>query len=182
MSASEYDHDRPWVRQPLDSELSFAWLREYLALGMGRRLRDLVKRHGCPWTWPQLEALAHEHAWRERAEAWDNHLADARDEATEDAIRSDAKTEARRHKRIARKLQELSENELNKLLKAQKQAEAFGVVSPREALRYAVEGVKLGRLVHGDTTENVGGGPDFSALSAEELRQLRALQQKALTR
>lgn len=175
MSAHEYDSERPWLRQPLDSDVSYVWFQEYQAQAPGTRSFGLLARlPGCPYTKGQLETVAWEGAWRERVQAWDDHLSKVRVKA----IESDARSQARRNRLLAAKLTALADVELDKALDLATRPGGFPFLSPRDMIRVTVDGVKVARLVHGEATENVSTGPDVSRLDVAELRELRKLQRK----
>ena len=181
MSPSEYDLERPWLRQPFDTDQGWALFSEWLLTPAPRSLRDFAQRTRGVWTFGALEALAWEYGWRERAAAWDSHVDVLRFRAVETELETSAKSAARRHGRVARELVELAAKEIAKLLSASKSSDGFGLLRPADVVRFATEGAKLERLVMGDATERVEqqDGTDLSRLDAEELRALKHLTDKA---
>lgn len=178
MSEKAFDHDNPWLRQPFDRDSEWPWFSEYLAMGPNRRLLALAKRPGCPFTWAMLESLAHEYAWKERAQAWDTHLDQLRLKTIESEIQEDARQIAKRHSLALRNAFKLSSREIEKLVKVQESSDGIGLISPAEARRYLETAIKLERLLMGEVTERTEIGPDLSNLSLDELRTLKALTQK----
>jgi len=177
VSASAYEPDRPWVRQPWDTDLTWALFSQFLALPVPRRLQDLCRSSRLGWT--QLETYSREGWWRERAAWWDDHLAQIHTSTIERVTEETAEQVARRQLTLIRDMQELAHLEIGALLKMARQANGFaGVIQPRDALRLAVSGVRLERLVRGEDPEEVQ-IPDVSGLSLDELRSAAALQQKA---
>lgn len=178
----DYDLDRPWVRQPFDTDLSWALFQEFLALASPRRIVDLSRRPGIGLTQWQLGELSRSDGWRERAIAWDEHLDDLRVTTIESIVREDAKTRAERQGRAGKKLQRLGELEIDKLIKILERAdEMHGTITLRDAIRAIGVGVRVERLALGDSTEKIETGPDLSKLTVEELRQIQVLQEKVGT-
>ena len=177
MSAVAYEPDRPWVRQPFDTDLTWALFSDYLALAIPRRLQDI---RPAGYTWTQIERFAAENFWRERAAMWDDHLAEIRTLTIERVTEETAEEVARRQLTLCKAMQELAGLEINSLLKlARKAGDYPGTIQPRDALRFAANGVRLERLIRGEATERTETGPDVSTLSLEELRAARDLQAKA---
>lgn len=175
----EYNPAEPWVRQPCDTDLSWDLFQAFLALPTPRRLVDLVKRasgHGLSWA--RLQELAWEDGWGIRAECWDSHLDRLRVETIEQVTREDARARAERQGALARKLQRLGELEADKLLKASQGSDMPGLLLPRDMIRAITLGVRTERLALGESTEKVDTGPDLSGLSVDELRTMRALQER----
>lgn len=181
MIPGEFNQAEPWARQPFDGDAPWAWFQEYLALSVPRRLADLARRSGCPYTWAQLETLSFEYGWELRAQRWDSHLDRIRTQTIEDTTRETARDRANRQGRLARKLQRAGELELNKLLdQIQRDGSGFGLLQPRDLLRFVVLGIRAERMALGDTTDKIENvGPDLSGFSVEDLRRLRELQDKA---
>lgn len=176
MSATEYDLERPWARQPWDSDLGWALFQDYLALDQPRTLNRLR----APVSWARLEAMAAECYWSARARFWDEHLSEIRTATFERVTEESAEQVAKRQLTLCRDLQELSRLEIGALVKVAKTAQGFpGAVTPREAIRAGMVGIRLERLIMGEALDRVEVGPDLSALSAEDLRTVRALQAKA---
>ena len=144
-----------------------------------RSFRRMAKSWGLPWT--EVEASARDNFWKDRALAWDAHLDRVRVDAAEAYAEETGRDVARRHLRPLQKALALAERELDKFLDASAGCEMPGLLTPRDVIRILVQGVKVERLIRGDTTEKVAveEGPDLSALSVDELRALRDLQAKA---
>lgn len=147
-------------------------------MGPGRRLNALAKREGCPYSWTQLEAIAHENAWKDRAQAWDAHLDTMRTKAIETEVQEDAKAIARRHAKALRLAFSISERELELLHTAAKNQTMHGLINPGEARRLLETAIKLERLMIGEVTERVDTGPDLSRLDLEDLRRLKDMAKK----
>lgn len=169
----------PWQRQEGEPDFAFAHFQSFLAIPNPRDLRALSKIKGFPLTFGQLDLLAWEWFWIERARLWDSHLDEIRRSTIEDITRQSAEQVAHRHLRALGAMQDLGLAEIGKLLQISKENDAPGVVSARDALRYLGTGIRLERLVRGETTEKIEQGPDLSACTPEDLRKLRELQAKA---
>ncbi len=179
--ATDYNPAQPWVRQPFDTDLSWSLFQEYLALPPPRRLADAARGPGRVLTWAQLETLAWEDGWKERAARWDEHLDAMRIATVEQVVQEDAKARAERQGRAGRKLQRLGELEVDRLIKLLERTPGYdtGTIQVRDAIRAIGIGVRVERLALGDSTEKIDTGPDLSQFSVEELRQLQDLQAKA---
>ncbi len=175
----DYDLEKPWVRQPCDTDLSWVLFQEFLSAPIPRRLADLARKNSCPMTWHQLESVAFEDGWKGRAAAWDQHLDNLRTETIEKVVREDAQQRAERQGRAGKKLQRLGEIEIDKLITAlERPGEAHGLITVRDAIRAIGIGVRVERLALGDSTDKIETGPDLSKLSVDDLRKLREIQEK----
>lgn len=178
MSATAYDAEHPWERQPWDSELGWSLFGDYLMLPAPRKLRDIAKRSGYPETF--LRDLARQAYWPERAAFWDEHLSDLRTKTIERIVEETAEEAARRQLTLTRTMQRLAGMEFEKLFSlASREGEAPGILTPREAIRLADRGIILERLVMGEATDRPEAGPNLDGLSLEDLREARRLQDKA---
>lgn len=173
-----YDSEKPWTRQPFDTDWSWALFSEYLFLPPPRQLRLLI-RPGLHWS--TIEDLSRQDIWRERAACWDRHLDQLRletiERVTEETARQRAERQGKQGKKLAR-MGELAVDRLTRLLEASPE---FGAteVSCRDAIRAIGIGVRVERLALGENTDRVDSGPDLSTWSVEDLRALKALQEKA---
>lgn len=178
MSATEWDDEKPWERQPFDTEVSWPLFQRYL-LSWPRDLQSLIKGARPPYTWGQLQDVAWSCGWALRAQAYDLHrYAQIR------GIKEQAEVDdARASFRIRTRMQTIVETELERLSKLQdeneKRGDSMGVLMTREIARMAEASFKMDRLLRGQTTENVQPSTDLSHLSVEDLRELRRLQKKA---
>lgn len=178
MSATAYDVERPWERQPWDSELGWSLFGDYLILPLPRRLQSIVTKSGYPMT--VIRDMAKACYWVERAALWDEHLGDIRTKTIERIAEETAADAARRQLSLTRTMQRLASLEFEKLFSlATRDGEAPGILTPREAIRMADRGIILERLVMGEATDRPEAGPNLDGLTADDLRQLRALQDKA---
>lgn len=147
-------------------------------LGPARTIAQLSRRSGCKVSAAKLYDLAHDGWWQARAAYWDDHLEAKRVEAIEVAIEEDAKAVAKRHGRLLRTLARFTEREAEKY---ENESAKFDMpsLSPRELIRYADTTIKLERLLMGEVTERVETQPNLDNLSLDELRTMKALQEKA---
>lgn len=178
-----YNPAEPWARQPCDTDLSWALFQAYISQPNPRRLIDLVNQAlGMGVSWARLQEMVWEDAWVLRASLWDERLDRIRAETIEQVTREDARARAERHGALARKLQELGEKELDKLLAVARRPDGMpGLIAPRDLIRAVTLGIRTERLALGESTEKVDSGPDLSKLSVEELRELRKLQERVGT-
>jgi hypothetical protein len=150
-------------------------------MGPVRQLLQLAKRPGCPYSWHQIENVAFEFAWKERAKARDAYLDNLRQSTIESEIVEDAKAIAKRHGKAARRAFNVADREFTLLEKAMNAQTMHGLLSPAEARRLLETAIKTERLLMGEATEIVSNTPDLSHLTLEELRELRAIATKATT-
>jgi hypothetical protein len=136
-------------------------------------------RAGFPLTWTQLESMAGAAHWSARAALWDEHLSAIRTSTIERITEETAEEVARRQLTLTRRMQRVADRELTKLEKMGAENDFPGVVTARDALRLAANGIKLERLIMGEATDRTEVGPDLSALSLDDLRQLQGIQAKA---
>jgi hypothetical protein len=140
-----------------------------------RKIERLAKMH--PNHAPSLlRAWAYSGRWDDRVDRWDAHLNALRRAAVEDEVES----LARRHGRLAQKVQRVAERELNKL---SAQCEAPGEVlrlEPRDILRYVHVGTTVERAAAAiPEVEKPKEEFDLSKFSLDELRIWRELMIKA---
>lgn len=171
-----YDPDRPWLRQPCDTDQGWALFSDFLAMGPCRKL---AKVPGYADNIDLISGMAYANAWRERARAWDLHLTETRIAEVERVIREDARAMAERHLRMTRDLADLGHSEIRRAKEIADKTDMAAIgVTPNVARRMIVDAIKLDRLITGEATERIA-TPDVSTLSVDELRALRDLQEKA---
>lgn len=176
---AEYNPERPWDRQPWDTELGWSLFGDYLILPVPRRLQTIASKSGYPLV--TIKGWAKAGYWAERAGLWDDHLADIRTTTIERVTEETAEEVARRQLTLTRTLQRVASLEIEKLFaEVSREGSAMGTMTPREALRFAERGIILERLILGEATERTDTGSNpMDQLNVEELRQARALQEKA---
>ncbi len=177
VSATAYEPEKPWARQPFDGELGWSLFSDYLMLPLPRKTQELAKRRGLAWT--QIETLAAEGHWKARAAYWDDHLAEIRTSTIERVTEETAEEVAKRQLSLTRAMQRLAAAEIAALERAQGPDAMPGTIPARDAMRFAVNGIRLERLIMGESTDRTETIPDVSGLSLEELREARRLQEKA---
>lgn len=164
---------RPWRRNALAPEISddddAAWAAfEHFLVSSRNRGRTARDRKVHLAT---VERWAREYHWTARANAYDAHLANVRDEAVELAVSDLA--------RMASDVARLGSREVQLLAQAQASLDRPGIIRPQDALRMVDRGVTLLQLLGGRPTERVvTDEPDLSALTDEELATLAALRAK----
>lgn len=171
--AVECNYERPWVRQPFDTDISFSLLSDYVLLAPGARKassvgRALVRRgivsvgQICIWE--------REHGWPERASAWDRHVQAIREDAIEDMTR--------RHAAMGFQLSELASRELARLSRHADRiasTEGLPLLQARDILRFVDVGIRVERDANRAQTAPSQSGPDLSELTIDELRALAGI-------
>jgi hypothetical protein len=184
------NHARPWERQPGETDAEFQAFQVYRDMtahggayeGQGRNLKKLHKllqeTEGKQARSAAMLGEWHKFRdWKRRCYHFDLHMDSVVLKTTERTLREMRE----RHIKLAMKMQKASFIELSKLVdqvirKAKRDPEA---ISAKELVRFAEIGVKLERLSRGESTEVVKGKLDLSALALGELKQLKALRNKA---
>lgn len=70
---------KPWHRQPGESPLAYDWFQKYLFMGPSRTMKSVVREYANRSTYiNQLRAWSRKHPWKERAQAYDDYLAQKR--------------------------------------------------------------------------------------------------------
>jgi hypothetical protein len=165
-------------RRPEESELDWwlfcQWLHMALdASGLPQVRRKSVLAGLVPGTsLDALEALATRHEWDRRVRVWDAVIA-------REALKRTAESlELMRDRQIALalQLQRLGGVEMTKLEERAANSD-LSALAPKEVVKLIETGVKIERLVRGESTENVANvsKPDYSKLSDDELEAFRAL-------
>lgn len=158
-----------WDLQPEEGETE-APGRAFLAFrGMSRprSMTELAKQ--LDYAVDTIHGWSSEFCWRERVEAYDTHLDQLVQKETETAVQ-----------RMARKHLEVADVGLRvarKALLAQEKDLDKGIVplSAQAAARLLDVCTRLERLTNGEVTDRIGGIPDLSKLSDEQLRQAEKL-------
>lgn len=166
----------PWERQSWDSDAPWAIFQDYcFGMNAPRKIERLAKMH--PNHQPSLlRAWSYTGRWDDRAALWDAHLNEVRRHAVEDEVES----LARRHARLARKVQGVAERELNKLSDQVDKSEGVMRLEPRDVLRYVQVGTAVERGAAAiPEVEKPKEEFDLSKFSLEELRVWRELMIKA---
>ncbi len=168
-------------RDPEEDEWSWYLFRSWLTMGinahggpMARRWEDLYAR-GPGWDVATLQALAERFQWRERVQIYDSLLARRCLELTQEAL-EDMKG---RQIALGLSMQSVGGAEMQKWYHKAINSGDMPVLPPAVAVRMIDAGVKMERLVRGETTEIIGESkPDLSALTDDELETYRNLLAK----
>ncbi len=70
----------PWDRQPGEGPKAFTYFQAFKDIGLSRNLQKVAEKTGK--TYHTIEGLSARNNWKERAVAWDNHLAEIRQKKT----------------------------------------------------------------------------------------------------
>lgn len=183
LAPTSFDFDRPWLRQPFDTDTRWRAFLAYRELPLPRTVRGtraaLVAAGHRAHT-SRLELWSTENAWPERAAEYDRHLDLARVRATEEILAEDARTTAAFHVQLLRDAQQACRHIVKGWLD---RIAAGGVLddwSAGEVRGMIKDTITLERLVRGQATERVEHGiVDLSNLSTEEIEVLLVLQEKA---
>jgi hypothetical protein len=173
--ASTEDLERPWLRQPFDTDVEWTWFQEYLGLAAPRRLVTIARRDGCPWSWQELRDVAEASGWELRAQAWDAYLDGVRVKEIERQVQETAAMIGQRHVATWKRAFHLLGRELEKLTQQSVRADAVPILQPRDLLRGLDLATKAERLLMGEATQRTETQQDFSRWSTEDLAQLRDL-------
>jgi hypothetical protein len=148
----------------------------YRKLGPARTAKKAaakLKKH-----YSLLEKWSMQHNWIARAKRWDEEVAQAEAEAE----LAEIKAMRRRQIKMALEMQNISSKELKKVKEISKKYKEAPVVDTKVALKMAELGTNLERLNRGepnDISETVVvEEPDYSNLSADDLRELRRIKRK----
>lgn len=164
----------PWERQADEPEAAYEAFKGYLLQNPPRRLAHASVRHGAA----ALSRLFNTYAWSERVLAYDRHVERVRREEREALLRQDAKERAAADLALLQGVHDVLSREIAKLVRDSQATEAFGIVKVSDLNKLLGRKIELERLIHGESTENIGVTVDMSKLSIEELKELQRLQAK----
>lgn len=182
---TEFDIDRPWTRQPFDTEKRWRAFVVYREQPPPRTIRGVSEiladpASGKPFDVRTLEQWSSENAWPERCVAYDRHIDERRVEATMRILEEDARTAAAFHVDLLRKAQQAAASVVHDWLDRLARGERLDAWSPHEVRAMIKDCITLERLVRGQATERVEHGiVDLSALTIDEIETLRMLETKA---
>lgn len=133
-------------------------------------------RHSVLFEW------ANRWRWLERAAAYDTHLDRIVIAEREALLREDTTHATARQLATVNLLFSLASSELEKLLQTSETSNMPGTISPRDAIRAVEIGVKMTRLIKGETTANVAISTpqNIQALTLDDLELLEEMQRKVL--
>lgn len=152
--------------------------RRYLESSIPRCLKKLSRSTNVPER--HLRRWHDANAWALRATVFDNYIHQLWQTQVETGTKEKADTYVERHARILQMGSELLESELRKYLEVSRSQDNIGLLRPEHLSQLANTFVKLERLHHDQSTENVAvASVDLSGFSLEELKTLRRLNRKA---
>jgi hypothetical protein len=167
-----------WERQPGETEEEWDAFRAYRDQLPPRRMMHAVVKSTA-----KVSRWYNANRWAERTAAYDRHL-DAIVRSEREKLLAET-TQERAAKQIA-KLQlvySIVDRELRKLEEDSRKTSAFGLVKVNDLNKLLANAITLERLIRGESTENKAVvDVNLDALSVEELRQYRELQEKALAK
>ena len=173
-----YDPEKPWNRQPIDTEDIWAAWRRYLMLPQPREPKALARRLGCKLR--EAEALMIEGVFVGRAEKFDAWVMGLWEDKVKEIVTASAEHYSERHTRLLAMSLELAGHELEKLLLTSKSTTANTLKVP-EVTKLLEGMIKLERLVHDESTENVATKIqlyDPMLASIEQIKNLKAMKAK----
>lgn len=142
-----------WDRQPFERSRAYAAFCVYRDLGAQRSLQAVSEKIGK--TRSLLSQWSRKWEWVKRVEAWDNHLDGIALKEQEEAAKQAKIEMTRRHLNIAKALQAVSAAGINHLNEVARAKDNKLDLSPMEISKMAELGVKLERLIEGETTESI---------------------------
>lgn len=171
------DENKPAVElwDRLDTEGDDEWgaFRNYRDMLPPRRIKDASIKSTAT-----LSAWYNRFNWHDRVTAFDRHLDGIRRAEREALIKVDEQVRTARHLGLLSGIEDVLDRELAKLNDDSRGTTAWGLLKVGELNQLVETVIKYKRLIHGETTENVGVKRDLSKLSLDELRQLRDLERK----
>lgn len=172
--ADDGEDFRAWRRNALapsirdDDDAAWSAFEHYL-VSINRNIGRTARERKVPLD--TIHRWSKQGVWAARAAAYDERLADARDEAAELAATDLA--------RMVSALATLGAREVQLLAQAQASLDRPGIIRPNDALRMVDRGVTLLQLLGGKPTERVATEePDLSRLTDEELEELARIRSK----
>jgi hypothetical protein len=166
---------RAWERQDGEPENAYEAFKGYVYQTPPRRLVHSSVKHGTS----ELSNLYNEWRWQERSLAYDRHVQKIRDDEREALFRQDEKDRVGKMLTVLEGMGEVLTREVGKLMKDSMASQVSGLLKPSELNKLMVTWITMQRLIHGESTSNVGVvDPSLEKLSIEELRELQRLQAK----
>lgn len=181
MLPTSYDFDRPWLRQPCDTERRWRAFQAYRDQARPRTVRGASKALG-GFDVRTLETWSSADGWPERCAAFDRWLDERRIEVIVDVLAEDARAVANRHASIARDAIECAHSVVRDWLDGLAVGLPLDGWTPNDVRGMLRDMISLERLVRGEATERVEhglSGVDLGKLSIDELEELRRLEAKA---
>lgn len=173
----------PWDKLPEEHDNAWRQFVVYRDMPWPRRVATVfhaAEHMGHTHTISTFYSYYTKFRWKERAAAYDNHIDALRLGEQEALLKQTARDVAIQHLSLIADTKELAAREVQKLLTMSRENQGAALRSA-EVLKLAESIVKLDRLVHDQTTENVATSPkwDFAKLDADELRAFLELMKKA---
>ncbi len=166
----------PWERQPAETEEAWLAFRAYRDMPPEERQirRTAAKAISTLSRWYR------DHNWDERVKAHDAVMDKISVEERKKIYERSAREIAIDHMEILADLRDIAKTELALFADSMRQQSMPGSIKPRDLVRFVEVGIKMDRLVRGETTENVGTTDlDVSKLSLQEVKDLEKLMRKA---
>jgi hypothetical protein len=166
--------EKPWEKQPGETQLEFSQFRYYRDMPQPRRVLGVL--HGS--TADKWE-MASRCEWVSRVEQYDDHISNVAIAERERVVKEQAASITEDHFRLLQGVREIAIRETAKWLADVRSQDGTSLFKISDLVKVVDCAVKLDRLTLGETTENVGGGhQDLSALSPEELILAHELAKK----
>lgn len=177
-AVTAWDVDRPWNRQPFDSDLAWYWFCLYIRMPIPRNLGKLARK--VSRTQADLMRVARKNHWEDRAMAWSNYLQKEYTESAAVTVIEQGRIHADLYVRKLDLMSDVVEHELVKLLRQVKESN-FSVLKPRDLLRMMTEYVRMRELLQGHATDRIEhqAAEQFfeeHSLSYEHLEALKEVQ------
>lgn len=181
---TSYDLDRPWIRQPCDTDTRWRAFVAYRDQALPRTIRavsEALTSKGKPFDVRTLERYSSADGWPERAAAFDRMLDEERVAVIVDVLAEDARETASRHVELLRDAQDAAAVVVRQWLDDVADGKRLDGWSPGEVRGMIKDMVTLERLVRGEATERVehGVGFDLALLTLDEIDTMRRLEAKA---
>lgn len=166
---------RAWERQDTEPETAYEAFKGYLIQTPPRRLAHSSVKHSSS----ELSDLYNEWRWGERILAYDRHMQGLRDAEREALLKQDEKERVGKMLGLLETTGEILMREAAKLFKDSQKSQVSGLLKPSELNKLMVTWITMQRLIHGESTSNVGVvDTSLEKLSIEEIRELQRLQAK----
>ncbi len=131
-------------------------------MGADRNIAELERQDGRSY-----RGISLEHSWTHRADAWERHATEIRNEAAEDEIAD----MSRRHIQLARVLFDSAYLEAKRMLEGLENENRK--LSPKEIVTLTEACTKLERLARGEPTERTESTVDVSGMTLDQLEAFR---------
>jgi hypothetical protein len=165
---------KSWFRSDLDTNHTWPLFVLYRDLPPSQRsIAETARRSGENAAW--LARVARDAVWKARAVDYDRY----RDKRLCHLRLADDRQMMKRHSDIVRGALEVVAIEVGKVLEQARSPDRSSTIRVRDLVRLGEWAMKYERLTHGEATENVREVVDLSAMTDDELKDLKRLQAKA---